>query len=81
MIKISKKNIGHKNEPFIVAEMSGNHNQSLKQAFKIIDEAKKCGVDAIKLQTYTADTLTINSSKKDFIIKDKKSLWKNQQLY
>ena len=81
MIKISNKNISHKNEPFIVAEMSGNHNQSLKKAYKIIDEAKKCGVDAIKLQTYTADTLTINSSKKDFIINDKKSLWKNQQLY
>ena len=81
MIKIDKSKIGEKYKPFIVAEMSGNHNQSINNALKIIDEASKCGVDAVKIQTYTADTLTINSKKNDFQISDKKSLWKNQSLY
>ena len=81
MIKIANRKIGKKFRPFIVAEMSGNHNQSIKNAIKIIDKASECGVDAVKIQTYTADTLTINSDKDDFKIKDKNSLWKNQTLY
>ena len=72
MIKIDKSKVGDKYKPFIVAEMSGNHNQSINNALKIIDEASKCGVDAVKIQTYTADTLTINSKKSDFQISDKK---------
>ena len=61
--------------------MSGNHNGSLKQALKIVKAASKAGADAIKLQTYTADTITLNSKNSDFIIHDKKSLWKKERLY
>ena len=67
-MKILKKNIGENYRPFIVAEMSGNHNQSLSRALKIVDEAANCGADAIKLQTYTADTMTLNINKKEFIV-------------
>ena len=67
-----------KKTPIIIAEMSGNHNGSLKQALKIVKEASKAGADAIKLQTYTADTITLNSKNSDFIIHDKKSLWKRK---
>jgi len=61
--------------------MSGNHNQSLERALDIVDRAADAGVDAMKLQTYTADTLTIESNKADFMIRDKKSLWKGEDLY
>ena len=71
----------HKKKPFIVAEMSGNHNGSLKHSLKTIEAAADCGVDAIKFQTYTADTLTIKSDKKDFLISDPKSIWRNNKLY
>jgi len=73
--------IGKNYKPFIIAEISGNHNGSLKNALKIVRSAAKCGVSAIKLQTYTANTMTINSKKKDFLILDKKSLWKGYSLY
>jgi pseudaminic acid synthase len=61
----------------IIAEMSGNHNHSLSRAIKIIQQAKKSGADAIKLQTYTPDTITLNSYKKDFLMDhlEKNSLW------
>jgi len=80
-IKINNRIISEKKEPFIVAEMSGNHNLSLSRAFKIIDKAAMAGVDAIKLQTYTPDTITIKSNRKEFLIKDKKNLWKNNTLH
>lgn len=73
--------IGLGQKPFIIAEMSGNHNQSLERALKIIEVAAKCGADAIKLQTYTADTLTINQRGGLFDIKDPSSLWANRNLY
>jgi pseudaminic acid synthase len=73
--------IGQQHKPFIIAEMSGNHNQSLERALKIIEVAAKCGADAIKLQTYTADTMTINISGGLFDIKDQTSLWANRNLY
>jgi len=66
------------NKAFIVAEMSGNHNQSLDRALEIVDAAANAGVDAIKLQTYTADTLTIKGA---YTIKDKNSLWNGRDLY
>lgn len=69
------------NTPFIIAEMSGNHNQSIERAKEIIKEAANCGVNAIKLQTYTADTLTLNHRGGMFEIEDDKSLWKGKNLY
>ena len=80
-IKIKDKIISSCNTPFIIAEMSGNHNQSLERAFEIVKAAANTGVDAIKLQTYTADTITINSNKEDFKIKDENSLWQGKNLY
>ena len=68
-------------KPFIIAEMSGNHNQSLERAFAIVDAAAKAGVDAIKLQTYTPDTMTIDKSDGAFFISDSNSLWKGESLY
>ena len=66
---------------FIIAEMSGNHNQSLARGLKIVEEAAKAGVDAIKLQTYTADTLTIDKGDGEFLISSPNSLWKGESLY
>ncbi|MFD2520276.1 pseudaminic acid synthase [Emticicia soli] len=81
MMKIGNYNIGRDHKPFIIAEMSGNHNQSLERALKIIEIAAQCGADAIKLQTYTADTLTIDHRGGLFDIEDKTSLWKGRNLY
>lgn len=67
--------------PFVIAEMSGNHNQSLDRAKEIIKEAANCGVNAIKLQTYTADSLTLNHRGGMFEIEDENSLWKGKNLY
>jgi len=68
-------------KPFIIAEMSGNHNQSLERAILLVEEAAKTGVDALKIQTYTPDTITINSDREEFLIKDKDSLWNGETLY
>ena len=65
--------------PYIIAEISANHNGNVENAFKIIDMAKRCGADAVKMQTYTPDTITLNSSKEDFVIKD--GLWKGRTLH
>lgn len=67
--------------PFIIAEMSGNHNQSLERALEIVDAAAGAGVDALKIQTYTADTMTIDKSDGEFFISDPKSLWEGESLY
>ena len=67
--------------PFIIAEMSGNHNQLLERALAIVDAAADAGVDAVKIQTYTADTMTIHIGTGEFFISDKDSLWKGETLY
>jgi N-acetylneuraminate synthase len=67
--------------PFIIAEMSGNHNQSLERALRIVEEAAGSGVDALKIQTYTADTITIDSKREEFMITNPKNLWKGETLY
>ena len=67
--------------PFIIAEMSGNHNHSLDRALEIVDLAADAGVDALKIQTYTADTITIDKNDGEFFIEDKNSLWKGESLY
>lgn len=68
-------------QPFIIAEMSGNHNQSLERALAIVDAAAAAGVDAIKIQTYTADTMTLDIDTGEFFIADQNSLWKGETLY
>ena len=79
-IKIGKHLVGNGLPPFIIAEMSGNHGGSLKRALKIVDSVAKAGAHAVKLQTYTADTITINSKKKYFQI-NQGTYWDGQYLY
>jgi len=81
MIEISGVKIGEDNCPLIVAEMSGNHNQSLERALAIVEAAAESGAHAIKLQTYTADTLTIDKEDGDFYLDDPKSLWHGMSMY
>jgi len=80
-MKIGNNNIGLSYQPFIVAEMSGNHNQSLERALEIVEAAASSGAHALKLQTYTADTITLDLKDSEFVIKDKNSLWKDRSLY
>ncbi|MFT9819920.1 pseudaminic acid synthase [Lysinibacillus sp. NPDC056185] len=80
-IKINNISIGSNDRPFIIAEMSGNHNQSLERALEIVEAAANSGVHALKIQTYTADTLTLDNNSPDFMINDEESLWKNRSLY
>tara|TARA_B100000029_G_scaffold508916_1_gene596881 strand:- start:1449 stop:2492 length:1044 start_codon:yes stop_codon:yes gene_type:complete len=80
-MKISNRKIDINHPPFLIAEMSGNHNKSINRALKIVSEAAKNGADIIKLQTFKPETLTIDSNKKDFLINDKKSLWNGKKLY
>lgn len=80
-IQIGHRLVGKTNRPFIIAEMSGNHNQSLDRALEIVEAAAKAGADAIKLQTYTADTMTIDVNEGEFAIHDADSLWQGQTLY
>ena len=80
-MKISTQLIGINYPPFIIAEMSGNHNQSLERALQIVEGAAKTGAHAIKLQTYTADTMTLDLKEREFFISDEKSPWKGQSLY
>jgi len=80
-IVIAGRKIGKSSPPFIVAEMSANHNQSLERALQIVEAAAKSGVHALKLQTYTADTITLDVESDDFRISDSKSLWKGNSLY
>lgn len=80
-IEIAGCPIGNDNPPFVIAEMSGNHNQSLERALAIVEAAAQAGAHAIKLQTYTADTMTINVRGAKFEINDRDSLWAGLNLY
>lgn len=73
--------IGQEARPFIIAEMSGNHNQSLERALEIVEAAARSGAHALKLQTYTADTMTIDVREGEFFIADPNSLWSGNSLY
>lgn len=79
VFSINKRLIGPGQPPYIIAELSANHNGSLERALTTIDMAKLCGADAIKLQTYTADTMTIDCEETDFMIKG--GLWDGYKLY
>lgn len=81
MINISDLQIGPHSRPFIIAEMSGNHNQSLERALRIVDAAVEAGAHAIKLQTASPDGLTLDVDSPDFRITDKDSLWYGKNLY
>ena len=80
-MKIGTQLFGITHPPFIIAEMSGNHNQSLEWALMIVEAAARAGANAIKLQTYTADTMTLDLKEREFFISDDKSPWKGQSLY
>ena len=81
VLEIGGIKIGKGHSPFIIAEMSGNHNQSLERAMSIVDAAAKSGAHALKLQTYTADTITLDTNKDEFFINDKNSPWEGKSLY
>lgn len=81
VLNMNKTKLNFMKKPLIIAEMSGNHNQSLDRALKIVEAAAEAGVDAIKLQTYMPDTMTLNVENPEFIIKDKENLWKGRKLY
>jgi N-acetylneuraminate synthase len=78
---IAGRAIGREHRPFIIAEMSGNHNQSLDRALAIVDAAARSGAHALKLQTYTADTMTLDLNRDEFFIDDPNSLWKGRSLH
>lgn len=80
-IEIAGRPIGADHAPFVIAEMSGNHNQSLERALEIVEAAAKTGAHAIKLQTYTADTMTLDVRGGSFEINDKVSLWAGKNLH
>ena len=80
-IIISGRTIGLSQSPFIIAEMSGNHNQSLERALEIVEAAAKSGAHALKIQTYTPDTMTLDLDEREFHISDPNSLWTGTSLY
>lgn len=81
IVMISGRPIGLAHIPFVIAEMSGNHNQSLDRALAIVEAAAKAGAHALKIQTYTADTMTLDLSEGEFFIGDRDNLWQGKSLY
>lgn len=81
MIEIAGRKVGAGETPFVIAEMSGNHNQSLERALEIVEAAVKTGAHALKIQTYTPDTMTIDLDEREFHVSDTKSLWAGNSLY
>lgn len=80
-IRIGDRVIGRDCAPFVIAEMSGNHNQSLDRALQIVDIAAQSGAHALKIQTYTPDTMTLDLNEREFHISDPNSLWAGRSLY
>ena len=80
-MRMGERRVGVGSVPLVIAEMSGNHNQSLERALEIVDAAAQSGAHALKIQTYTAETMTIDIREREFFISDEKSLWKGQSLF
>ncbi|MGK5022802.1 pseudaminic acid synthase [Janthinobacterium lividum] len=80
-MKIKDRNIGLGHAPFVIAEMSGNHNQSLERALEIVEAAARTGAHGLKIQTYTPDTMTLDIDEREFHISDPNSLWSGTSLY
>jgi len=80
-MKIGNVEIGLRARPYVIAEMSGNHNQSLDRALAIVDAAAAAGAHSLKLQTYTADTMTLSLAQGEFTIADPASLWSGQSMH
>lgn len=80
-MQLGKHSVGVGNKPFIIAEMSGNHNQSLARALEIVDAAAKVGAHALKIQTYTADTMTLDLAEREFYVSDPENLWAGTTLH
>tara|TARA_B100001121_G_C18694603_1_gene624475 strand:+ start:222 stop:1292 length:1071 start_codon:yes stop_codon:yes gene_type:complete len=80
-MKIGQKKISRDSKPFIIAELSANHNQSLKRALELVKKAAISGADAIKLQTYTADTMTFDIDSEEFMIRDESSPWNGRHMH
>lgn len=79
VIEIAGRRIGPEHPPYVIAELSANHNGRLEQALRLIEEAKNAGADAVKLQTYTPDTITLDSDREEFMVRG--GLWDGRRLY
>lgn len=81
-MSLTPKFLAHRGgEPFVIAEMSGNHNQSLERALALVDAAATAGAHALKIQTFTPDTMTLNLRRDEFVIRDPNSLWRGEAVY
>ncbi len=80
-IKLGERSIGADFPPFVIAELSGNHNQQLDVAMEMVEAAAKAGAHAIKLQTFTADSMTLDVDNEHFVIQEKDSLWQGESLH
>src|SRR5213595_494080 len=80
-LTVGRRRVGRDVPPLVIAEMSGNHNQSLDRALAIVDAAASAGAHALKLQTYTADTITLDIADGEFFIGDEQELWKGRSLH
>lgn len=78
---LGNRRVGQEYPPFVIAEMSGNHNQSLERALEIVDAAAKAGAHALKIQTYTADTMTLDLSEREFYVSDPENIWADRTLH
>jgi pseudaminic acid synthase len=80
-LRIADRHVGLRHPPFIIAEMSGNHDQSLEKAMRLVEAAAAAGAHAVKIQTYTAETMTLDLDRDEFVISDPANLWRGKSLF